>query len=306
MKEKLGFEAGPLDIVDGIVADIAKLDTVIANKCIPESLANQYGDMLIEAEKTIPILYQEVHVTGRELKGFVNIIDHNDRSKEGLVEHTTPITEFSTFSGVFLGFALVRGPSTTRAVSMFYTGEIQPLVTSFEDTKATTKKYVCVSDSLMIPVEPVNAHSIELLVRTDAYNIIERSVEDGFDDDQLMDLGDYLNKLLRDPNLTHHEIFQLISYVGSLGLFAGKNIVTPDVVYGSPKTGDDLREYTMSPMDSDLTMSPGNFALFKSHERDAFDPEEIRINDQPSLYIRGKLDNGRNVTAPWSSIVEIC
>lgn len=296
MSTENGQEVGPIDIYNSITVDLSKMDRCLAQSSVSQSRAEGYCSMIGELEKQIPFLGQEVWACGEEIIGYVEEEDGYGEAEGGFVK------EASDVDGVFKGFSIINGKSSSALVAVI--DQLDPM----NLYPVSEKRFMSVSNLMMQPSQPISAHSMEYLKDRANFKLLNIMLASIDGDDELRDTIDFLDRLLVVDKPNYQEAIQLISYVGSLGVVRTKQVVTPDVIFGIPKNGQELTELPLSSMAEDITIFSPQFAMYKALKRDIQNPGFVKTLPEHRLYIAGFTNDDESTIglSPWSSVVEVC
>lgn len=162
----------------------------------------------------------------------------------------------------------------------------------------TPHTYVCADGSDLIPQNPINAHSLRDL-RDDlcARKFDELVFEENDPEITLRKIGEVANKfLISDDSMGLPDLnFQRISYLNSLGLLDGVEVVSRE--YVRAESSLDAEKYKLSSGFDVKNIKPSLFQSSFSYRRNA-EHEDVEFLDFNELYIEGSLPDGESVAAP--------
>jgi hypothetical protein len=207
-----------------------------------------------------------------------------------------------------LVYDAAAGTESLRVAHMIYTGSSDTIPDAFgnKDQKHFYE-YVFVQGSDVEPVRPANGHSLEELAGDGVTaQIDEISFNDTLDLHQKVSrICACMNKVLEhtawlEDDLNH----QRISYINSLGLFAGTSIFTRDLLLADKDTYLSSGQIQFTDMSLSVEVLPYMIDAAPGYRRGER-PEAITLEHCPELFVAATLTDGQPVMAPLKNIERI-
>ena len=316
---------GPLDIVRRRIVEATELDEIAhdyigmqldrdvepsieVSKSDEVKIKQRYQeiwDTVIELDENHPLLGQSVAIYGDELTLSVEETG-KPRPYALSVDRLCPAPE-----GIYAGHNLKRvydpktGTTTFRVVHM-----LKGVTDEFWDDfgkhhEITDHTYVCVTNSEIMPTQPLNAHSMED-IRKD--KVVREFDAIAYDESlsklqRLRDVGAFANSFLINQAQMPGINLQRVSYFNAVGLLDGITVVSNDVLILELAGGESIVTGA-SNLNQYIPLQPLYLQADVAYTREP-DESQITFIDSKQLYVYSLMPDGRTAAAPLSNIVSI-
>lgn len=299
---------GPLDKCRTMIAEAEEMDQLARQHEDQEwDMYDVFSNAVFELTDQNPLMNQEVIVYGRQLT--------MSAGDEGLTPFVSgPDEGGDRVKGMYSGLAVLlvydsaTDTESLRVAHMIYTGSSDAVFDKFghKDQKHFYE-YVCVQGSDLEPVQPANGHSLEELADDAVTAEIDKI---SFDEasglhEKISRICACMNKVLErtaylEDDLNH----QRISYINSLGLFAGTSVFTRDLLLADKETYLTSGQILFTDMARSIEILPYRIDAAPGYRRGRR-PEDVTFEPCPELFVAATLTDGQPVMAPLSNIERI-
>lgn len=288
MSERLA--QGPLDTVREIGVQAEELDWLARTVRPNDSEAfSSLQAQAKELEAEHPLLKQEVVVYGTAVHADFNRVVRRWRRAKA-PEH---VTQTGKYGGIMVceTYDSDTGQPDYRVVHVIHLGS-SPMVSdglgNFDQKHYMN--YVLAKGSEVVPILPVNAHSLEELEDDPVIELIDKIMYDEAADDteKIIRLGEEVNEALaahefhEDPSINH----QRASYINALGLHGMVSLKVSEILIGD--ADEAATEFEFAVLDSAIKFMPDIFEIASGYEL-VSGQEEPLTGGPPELYARASL-----------------
>lgn len=312
--------AGPLDIQRNLDRRAEELDAVAPEYLseFPER-AEAYRNEIFNLDSANPLTGLSVMVYGDLLTISV---DEDGVTVPVVKPPVMPESRFHKFlrkvEGIYDGYTLVsvydtvNGSETPTVAHRIATASCD-YPDEFGNNRETTYfTYVPVRGAEVIPIMPVNSHSMEDLKDDEVVARFDKITSDAQEDAHSMVrlLGSYANQAFNvESRADDFEMNrQRVSYLNALGVLDDRSILTRDMVF----CGDDEEPtYNIAQLDSFSDMSrlfeltPTMFVTAQGYTRHSNAADMVLLKENIELYTEAVTSDGRIVLAPVKNIVGV-
>jgi hypothetical protein len=319
-------EQGPLDALRQCLGAVGALDRELA-ELDPETSADRRReiiDAIHDLYNFLPLINQEVFAMGTVVEAAtletLPASESND-AKMGVVtprlvysstEGPDEPLDFSTniLKGFLRGFMVMPvfdgEKERARILLALETGREVFQSFTFQDVNVVTYSWVCADDASILPVEPLNCHSISDLESSGLMGPIQEIIgrQDKPTPNKLKEIGEYINYLYTRSNVDPR-LNQLVSYINSVLRIQGYFAFTSELIEGSPVVNQNLYEFTVGSRDRKAgCYAASHLVTLDAYERTGDGPSDFRVMDYRQLYVKARNGSGRYVTIPLNQIEE--
>ncbi len=174
-----------------------------------------------------------------------------------------------------------------------------------ERHEITNFSYVSALGSELVPVLPMNAHSLDDLADD---NVVKGFDEIAFSDNDIVEklraIGSLGKRALTNLRFDEEMNQQRVSYLNSLGILDGRYIIASDMLVENGDGRIDFDSLNVSSANQRIQVAPKLLDLAHAYERDDTGGVEVR-EDMVDLYAWGKAANDLTVLVPLRNVEQV-
>lgn len=296
---------GPLDVAREINERAADLDELAKIVEVGDETELAYLQAQAkELEADHPLIKQDVVVYGRAVEAdFQRVVS---------LLHGVSSPEHQAQTGRYAGLMICNtydsdtGEPRHRVAHAVHTGSSDLLPDGIGNFHQTIyMNYVLTAGSEIVPVLPVNAHSMDDLRGDPVVRAVDEIMgdQDKGSSDKITALGVEVNDILAgednvDENLDH----QRASYINSFGIHPAARLVVRDVLVGDQ--GDTSGEYELASLADDIVISPDMFDIMPGYEVPDGSDEFVICGTQ-ELFVRAELRKVHLLLIPLKNVIRV-